>query len=116
MFSVGIQHNGYLLGIVTGDAELPYFCGAALLIAEVARRTGEQRVLVDLLGAQPRLEPDQHQELGEFLAGAWAGLQIASVVPSVERVGVSEAAAQAAGLRIRTFTTLAEAQAWLHGG
>jgi len=116
MFSVGIQHNGYLLGVVTGEGELSYFCGAALMVAEVARRAGEKRLLIDLLGAQPKFEPEQHQELGEFLGRAWAGLQVASVVPSVERVGVSEAAAQAVGLRIRTFTNLAEAQDWLRGG
>lgn len=115
MFSVGVQHSGYLLGIVTGKGELADFCGAAMMIAEVARRSGERRVLVDLLGAEPQLAPEQHQELGEFLGRAWAGLQVASVVPSVERIGVSEAAAQAMGLRLRTFTALAEAQAWLNG-
>lgn len=116
MFSFSVQRGTYLLGIVTGPCDLALLCGAAALVAEVMRRGGETHFLLDLLGAEPHLTPEDHQELGAFIARSWVGVQVASVVPSIERVGVSEEAAQQGGLRLRTFTTLAEAEDWLAAG
>jgi hypothetical protein len=64
-------------------------------------------------GSQPRLTPDEHRQLGEQVRNLWTGVQVAVVVPIVERVLIGEEAARAGGANIRTFTDLHEAGDWL---
>jgi hypothetical protein len=83
-----------------------------MCIAEVARRARSQAVIIDLLAVTTNLSAADHEELGRFLARVLAGIRVASVVPSSERIGTSERVAVACGLVLRTFTDLIEAEAW----
>lgn len=116
MFQVGIQQGGYLLAVITGATTLSAYRASAALISEFCRSEGQSRVLIDLLGATPDMSAEDHQALGTFLGAAFQGLQIAVVVPAVERVGTGEEVAQAAGAHLRTFTSLLDAEAWLASG
>jgi hypothetical protein len=49
MFSVGCQRGpSYLLAVVSGPADVHDACAGAVFIAEMLRRTGIPRVLVDM--------------------------------------------------------------------
>lgn len=117
MFSVSIQKGGTLIAAGVGEADVPDLCGMAALVAEVARRAGKNRALLDLLAVRPSLSQAQHIELGNRIAAILAGLHVAVVVPDAERVSSGERAAQQSGLALKTFTSLAEAEDWLatHG-
>ncbi|HZY17934.1 MAG TPA: hypothetical protein VFE82_05590 [Ramlibacter sp.] len=114
-FNVGVQHGEhYLLVVGTGAATVSDLCGGASLGAVTARLSGCRRVLIDLLGVEQDLSFTEHLQLGAHLAEVAAGLErVATVVPAQQKVGVSERAAQLQGLQIKTFTSLADAQAWL---
>lgn len=117
MFNIAVQHGRQsLLAVATGAATLDDMVGAAAMVAVIAGRAGHRRALVDVLGAQPQLTPEQHQQLGVEIARAWAALErVAVVVPASLRIGVGEQAAQQQGLRLRTFTALEPATQWLLG-
>ena len=56
------------------------------------------------------------QEMGAYIAERLAFLtRMATVVPQAARSGNSERAAQKSGLKLRTFTDMDEAKAWLRG-
>ena len=116
MFQIGIQRDGYLLAVLTGEATLSAFRAAGALIREFCSAEGQTQVLIDLLGLTPELSQDDHHALGVFLGDAFRGLQVAVVVPAVERVGTSEEVARSAGAHLRTFTSLQDGEAWLKGG
>lgn len=113
MFQVGFQLEGYALAVCTGELKLSAYCGTARLIGEVCRREGSRHVLLDLLGATPKMSERDHVELGEFIAPEFRGLTVAVVVPSVQRVGTGEQVAQVSGAHLKTFTSLPDAEEWL---
>jgi hypothetical protein len=112
MFTLSVQRGPYLLATATGSADLTDLTAAVMCIAEVARRARSQAVIIDLLAVTTNLSAADHEELGRFLARVLAGIRVASVVPSSERIGTSERVAVACGLVLRTFTDLIEAEAW----
>ncbi|KQT11585.1 hypothetical protein [Ramlibacter sp. Leaf400] len=115
MFSVTVRDDtAYLVAMATGRAELAHLCGLADLAARIAVMKGHRRALVDLLEVQPFLTFTEHLQLGAHVAAAFGPLErVATVVPASQRNGTSEKAAQKHGLRLRTFTVLQEADAWL---
>jgi hypothetical protein len=113
MFNVSVLRDGYLLVIVSGVGGLASYCAVVSFVAELLQRERQDRVLVDLLGSQPSLTRDEHRQLGEQVRRLWTGVQVAVVVPTVERVLIGEEAARAGGANIRTFTDLHEAGDWL---
>ena len=115
MFTVSIDDAGpYFLAVASGKAQLGHLCGFADLSARVATAKGYKRVLIDLLAVEPHLSFTEHLQLGAHVATAFAPLvRVARVVPLNEKKGTGEKAAQKLGLRLRTFTSLEEANAWL---
>jgi len=115
MFTVSIDDAGpYFLAVASGKAQLGHLCGFADLSARVATAKGYKRVLIDLLAVEPHLSFTEHLQLGAHVATAFAAVErVATLVPPNEKKGTSEKAAQKLGLRLRTFTSLEEANAWL---
>jgi len=114
-FVVQIQHEQpYLLALVSGPATLGDLCGAADLVATIARLKGYRRALIDMVGMQPRLSFTDHLQLGTYVAAALDDLdRVATVVTVQVRSGASEKAAQKSGLGLRAFVDGEEARAWL---
>jgi hypothetical protein len=97
-----------------GDAALPDLKGFADMIATICREEQRQYVLVDLLDVAQSLTFTEHLQLGVYIAERLAFLtRMATVVPVALRTGNSERAAQKSGLKLRTFTDIGEARAWL---
>lgn len=112
---VGIQHGiHYELGVVVGRVTVADYRDAAMRIGDYCREMHKTSVLVDLLGADPKVTREEYAELGNLLAGAWRGLRVALVVPGGERVQIGKQLAQASGLDMQTFTSLADAEHWLY--
>lgn len=114
-FSLTVHHGRpHLLVQAGGVSTLADLCGAADLVAAVTAQAGYRRALLDLTATDPQLSFTQHLQLGAHVAQRLSGLErVATVVSPANRTGTSEKAAQKAGLRLRTFTDLAEAIAWL---
>lgn len=118
-FSVTVHHDRpYLLVEVGGAASLTDLCGVADLIATVAGRAGYRRGLIDLLAMDvSSLSFTNHLTLGAYVAERLSSFErVATVVTPANRKGTSEKAAQKLGLRLRTFTDLAEAVDWISAG
>jgi hypothetical protein len=97
-----------------GQAMLADLKGFADLIATICRDEHRNLVLVDLLSVSQSLTFTDHLQLGVYIAQRLNFLErMATVVPMHERSGNSERAAQKSGLKLRTFTDMAEARAWL---
>jgi hypothetical protein len=97
-----------------GQAALADLKGFADMIATICREEQRQFVLVDLLEVTQSLTFTEHLQLGVYIAERLEFLtRMATVVPIQERSGNSERAAQKSGLKLRTFTDLREARAWL---
>jgi hypothetical protein len=100
-----------------GEAVLADLKGFSDLIATLCREEGHQLVLVDLLDVTQHLSFTEHLQLGLYVAEKLGSLvRMATVVPKELRSGNSERAAQKTGMRLRTFTDLDEARAWLRDG
>jgi hypothetical protein len=116
-FLVQIDHDQpWLTAQVSGPATLADLCGAADLIATVARLKGYRRALIDMLAMQPHLSFTDHLQLGTYVAAALDDLErVATVVTEAVRSGASEKAAQKSGLGLRAFVDGEEARRWLAG-
>lgn len=117
MFNVAVNHGGpYLLVVGSGTAQLCDLMAVADVAARVAHMKQSRLVMVDLLGVEPTLSFTEHLQLGAHFAAALARIdRVASVVALRFRSGTSEKAAQKAGVNLRTFTDLSEADRWLRG-
>ena len=97
-----------------GDAALADLKGFSDLIATLCREEHRALVLVDLLEVRQHLTFTEHLQLGVYIAEKLGFLtRMATVVPTADRSGNSERAAQKSGLHLRTFTDMNEARAWL---
>jgi hypothetical protein len=100
-----------------GEATLADLKGFATMIATICSDEQRQFVLIDLLEVQQALSFTEHLQLGVFIAERLGFLaRMATVVPAELRSGNSERAAQKSGLKLRTFTDLNEARAWMRSG
>ena len=118
-FNVTVHHGlPHLLVEAGGPASLTDLCGLADLVATIAARAGYRRALIDLLAIDLlSLSFTNHLTLGAYVAERLGRLeQVATVVTPANRKGTSEKAAQRLGLRLRTFTDLAEAVDWISAG
>jgi hypothetical protein len=115
MFTIAIDHaSEFLVIAASGPAGLVDMCATVDVAACVAAMQGRKRVLIDFLDAQPRLSFTDHLELGTHGAAKLGMLErVATVTRAANRSGVSEKAAQHQGLRLKAFTDLAQALAWL---
>jgi len=112
-----VREAGLLAVKGRGAATLPDLKGFADLIATICREEHRQFVLVDLLHVEQSLTFTEHLQLGVYIAERLGFLtRMATVVPVEARSGNSERAAQKSGLRLRTFTDMAQARAWLREG
>jgi DNA-directed RNA polymerase subunit F len=83
-------------------------------MAAKSREYGTKRLLINLLDVVGTLGPEQQQGLGQLAARYLSHLEkVASLVPPEKITRVSEAAAQAQGMRLRVFVNITEAVAWL---
>ena len=114
-FTATVHHGpDYLLVEGAGPALLTDLCGFMDLVATVSHKGGYRRAVLDLLGVEIALTFTEHLQLGAHAADRLSNLErVASVVSVQNRKGTSEKAAQKFGLRLRTFTSLAEGLQWI---
>ena len=118
-YNVSVLHEPHFLLVEgAGPATLADLCGSIDLVATIASMSGARRALLNLLDVEVEVDfpLSVHLQLGMYAADKLRGLErVASVVPLDKRTGSSERAAQKMGLRLRTFTTLAEGMEWIAG-
>lgn len=114
-FTATVHHGpDYLLVEGAGPALLTDLCGYMDLVATVADKGRYRRAVLDLLRVEIALTFTEHLQLGAHAADRLRNLErVASVVSLQNRKGTSEKAAQKMGLRLRTFTSLAEGLQWI---
>jgi hypothetical protein len=109
-------HNeaGVLVAQARGTGTLAALCGLAALVGATSERSGERRVVLDLLDVAIELAFTDHLQLGSYVARQLQHVErVASLVPDRYRTGTSEKAAQKGGLLLRTFTDRDAAFAWV---
>lgn len=112
-----VREDRLLVVKAHGTATLVELKGLVDRLATTCREERRQFVLADLLEVSQVLTFTEHLQLGMYTAEKLAFLaRMATVVPLQARSGNSERAAQKSGLRLRTFTEMAEARAWLGEG
>lgn len=114
-FTITVQHGlPHLVVEAAGPATLADLCAYMDFVGALAKRLGCRRVVMNLLGVDIALAFTDHLTLGAHAAEMLKDIErVASVVNPKYRTGTSEKAAQNMGLRLRTFTSLEEGQAWL---
>ena len=117
-FTATVHHDRpYLLIGAAGPASLTDLCALADFVGALCQRSGQRRALIDLQAVELSLSFTEHLQLGAWVADKLARLdRLATVVRPQDRKGTSEMAAQKLGLRLRTFTAMDEAVAWLGAG
>lgn len=116
MHFTAVVHHGpdHLLVEGSGPALLMDLCAFMDLVAAVADRGRYRRVVMDLMRTEIALSFTEHLQLGAHAADRLNKLErVASVVSPQNRKGTSEKAAQKMGLRLRTFTSMAEGLQWI---
>ena len=114
-FTATVHHGpDYLLVEGSGPALLTDLCGFMDLVATAADKGRYRRAVLDLLAVEIALTFTEHLHLGAHAAERLRSMErVASIVPVQNRKGTSEKAAQKLGLRLRTFTSLAEGLHWI---
>jgi len=114
-FTATVHHGpDYLLVEGSGPALLTDLCGFMDLVATVADRGRYRRAVLDLVDVEIALTFTEHLHLGAHAAERLRNLdRVASIVSLQNRKGTSEKAAQKLGLQLRTFTSQAQALAWI---
>ncbi|AMO25111.1 hypothetical protein GCM10027034_04400 [Ramlibacter solisilvae] len=110
-------HHGlpYLLVEVSGTASLADHQGVVSLAATVCAGTRYRRCLLDLRSMETSLAFTEHLQLGTFVGENVRNLEkVATVVTPEVRSGISEKAARKTGARLRAFTCIEQATAWIH--
>jgi hypothetical protein len=110
-----LQRNpGFVRFDVHGTAALEDIHQLIHDVADRTRTAGDKRVMVNLLAIAESLKFTDHYSVGEQVARELGHLdRLASVVPAERRTGASEKVANAQGMRLRVFTSVADAQEWL---
>jgi hypothetical protein len=115
-FTAAVHHGRpYLLVEASGPASLTDLLGLADMVATIASMAGYRRTVIDMLGADLAvLAFTDHLTLGAYVAEKFRPQEkVATVVRAESKKGTSEKAAQKLGLRLRSFTDLDEALAWI---
>lgn len=115
LFCISVDHGPKFLQITcVGEATVADWFGAFSLASSVASRSGERRILLDMLGVEFDLTAEQRSEIGRHGAEVLAGFErVASVIPPALYTGDAERAAQKQGLTVRSFADLQTAMQWL---
>jgi hypothetical protein len=114
-FQVTVHHElSYLLLEVAGMAETSDHRGVVALAAAVCAAAPYRKCLIDLRRMHTEMPFTEHLQLGTFVGETLRSLEkVASVVTPAVRNGTSEKAAQRVGARLRAFTDIEDAKAWI---
>ena len=82
-------------------------------IADQARQTGAQRVLIDTGGVIGQLTQSEHAELGRHIAAVFGSTRVAAIAPVGRPVGEIAPSARHLGCDYMGFATRAQALDWL---
>lgn len=111
-----VHHGGlpYLHLEVKGPLSLVDHRGVVALAAAICAAAPYRRCLFDFRGQQLNLAPLEELELGAHVGDILGSLEkVAAVVAPELRKGPAERAVQKTGARLRTFTDIDDAKAWL---
>ena len=117
-FTTTVHHGPDFLKVEgAGPALLTDLCGYIDLVATVATKGGYQRAVLDLVKVEIALSFTEHLHFGAYAAEKLRHLdRVGAAVSPQNRKGTSEKAAQKFGLKLRTFTSLDEALAFVGEG
>jgi hypothetical protein len=115
LFSISVDHGPKFLQITcVGPATVADWFGIFGLAAAVASRSGETRILIDMLGVDFEFSPEQRDEIGSHGARVLSGFErVASVIPRALYTGRAEDTAQRHGLEVQSFADLEPAMKWV---
>lgn len=115
MFTISSERvRGYLRIAANGPAGVAETCATASFCAELLRRTGLPRVLIDMHAFAPEFAQADGMEVLSALYGQMPPLErIAVVVPPAGSHGLVLDVARHRGVAAREFADLAQAEAWL---
>jgi hypothetical protein len=109
-------HHGlpYLLVEVAGPVQLADTLGLVDMVAAICAATPYRKCLIDLRAVQATLPFTEHLLLGTHAGEKFRTLEKIATVPTPQaQKGTAEKAAQKVGARLRTFTNMDEAVAWI---
>lgn len=114
-FTVTVSHRPRLLGVaVRGFASYADLCAVVDLTAGLAEAHAYPRCVIDLRKVEVDLTTAEHFRLGSYSADRLGALdRVASLVGDRYSDAISTQAAQKLGMRLRSFTDVDEAMAWL---
>ena len=115
MFTISSERApGYLRIVAQGPAGVPETCATASFCAELLRRTGLPRVLIDMHAFVPEFVQADGLEVLSALYGQMPPLErIAVVAPVAGSHGLVIDVARHRGVAAREFDDLGQAEAWL---
>jgi hypothetical protein len=115
MFTVGCQRGqAYVLAVASGPGNVEEVCSGALFIAEMLRRTGGKRVLVDMTSMDPHLVQADALEVISTLYACLPPLEkIAVLMAPGASHGIILEVARHRDVPAREFANITEADAWL---
>lgn len=115
VFTLRIQsRQPYLIVAATGPAGLGELSGLAAFVAEVVKSERHGRVLADLSRVTPNLSFTDHLRFGALVWELLGGLErVAAVVPHGYLDAPAARAAKLAGMPLKTFLRMEEAQSWM---
>jgi hypothetical protein len=115
MFSIGCQRGpSYLLAVICGPADVDDSCSAVVFIADMLRRSGAKRVLVDMLGMDQQFGQAGVLEVISALYACLPPLEKIAVViaPGASHGSILEVA-RGRHVPAQEFATFKEAEDWL---
>ena len=117
MFTISSERGpGHLRIVASGPAGVAETCAGAVFCAELLRRTGLQRVLIDMGAFAPAFEQTDGLEVLSALYSVMPPLdRIAVVVPAGGSHGLVLDVARHRNVSAREFDDVGEAEAWLRG-
>jgi hypothetical protein len=114
VFSISAQIDGFALMVASGTAGPDELCAAASFLAELVHRSGERRLLVDLLALNHGVGADDHAAMRDHLDAVMPPLdRLAIAIPEGSSLGLLVGVARAKGVDAREFASLGDAEAWL---
>lgn len=108
-----LQGARYSLFLITGEPGID----ENDFIAQIAQRTAQRLVLVDLKSTTPRMTDAEFELLGQHTVRRLGGLQRMGVaLPEAYYTGIVAAFAHASGMDLRISHAVESAQAWVADG
>ncbi|MBE7939091.1 MULTISPECIES: hypothetical protein [Ramlibacter] len=115
MFTLSVERGrDRILVVLSGHAALAELLSGIDFLAQLCRRGGIDKAMLDLMAIDHDLSQQELEDIGRYMAQTLAGLaKVGVAVATDQHRGIAAAQARDMGLNLRPFHTIAEAEAWL---